>query len=297
MLVILPLSKRGEIKISMILPYIPRDIIKVIISTIATNFAFFIISFIYLFFGFEKARDLYLSKLRFEKIAKTLRLKELTILFFEDKQKLKFIFDCNTLDLIYLLLEAERDILKLSKALVKEDSVIIDVGAYRGGYTIRFAKKAIKGKVIAIEPNSENYKFLLLNIYYNNVKNVIAYKTIAYSHRGKIKFFENKDVPWMSSIATNNSNGIEIEAITLDEISKSIKLKKIDLIKIDAEGSEYEILKGSEYTLKLTKYLIIEVSTDLKQISDFLEERGFIILKLAKFYGGLLYICAINKRL
>jgi hypothetical protein len=104
MLIILPSSKRGEIKIGMILPYIPRDIIKVIISAIATNIAFFIISFIYLFFGFEKARDLYLSKLRFEKIAKILRLKELTIIFFEDKQKLKFVFDCNTLDLIHLLL-------------------------------------------------------------------------------------------------------------------------------------------------------------------------------------------------
>jgi len=159
----------------MILPYIPRDIIKVIISTIATNIAFFIISFIYLFFGFEKARDLYLSKLRFEKIAKTLGLKELTIIFFEDKQKLKFVFDCNTLDLIHLLLEAERDVLKLSQDLVKEDSVIIDVGAYRGGYTIRFAKKAIKEKVIAIEPNSENYKFLILNIYYNK-RNQISFK-------------------------------------------------------------------------------------------------------------------------
>ena len=229
MLVILQLSKRGQIKISMILPYNPRDIIKLIISTIATNVAFLVISFIYLFFGFEKARELYLSKLRFEKIAKNLGLKELTVIFFEDRQKLKFIFDCNTLDLIHLLLEAERDVLKLSKALVKEDSVIIDVGAYRGGYTIRFAKKAIKGKVIVIEPNSENYKFLLLNIYYNDVKNVIVYKTIAYSYRAKIKFFENKDVPAMSSIVTNNSNGIEIEAITLDEITKSYGLKKIDL--------------------------------------------------------------------
>jgi FkbM family methyltransferase len=297
MLVILPSSKRGEIKISMILPYIPRDIIKVIISTIATNIAFFIISFIYLFFGFEKARDLYLSKLRFEKIAKILGLKELIIIFFEDKQRFKFIFDCNTLDLIHLLLEAERDVLKLSKALIKEDSVIIDVGAYRGGYTIRFAKKAIKGKVIAIEPNSENYKFLLLNIYYNDVKNVIVYKTIAYSHRTKIKFFENKDVPAMSRIVTDNSNNIVIEAITLDEITKSNGLKKIDLIKIDAEGSEYEILKGSEYTLKLTKYLIIEVSKDLKQIFDLLEERRFIVINLGDFYRlGLFYICAINRR-
>jgi hypothetical protein len=54
MLVILLLSKRGEIKISMILPYNPRDIIKVIISTIATNIAFIIISFIYLFLDLRK---------------------------------------------------------------------------------------------------------------------------------------------------------------------------------------------------------------------------------------------------
>jgi FkbM family methyltransferase len=83
-------------------------------------------------------------------------------------------------------------VLKLSKVLVKEDSVVIDVRAYRGGYTIRFAKKALKGKVIAIEPNSENYKFLLLNIYYNNVKNVIVYNTIAYSHITKLKFLKIK---------------------------------------------------------------------------------------------------------
>jgi len=69
------------------------------------------------------------------------------------------------------------------------------------------------------------------------------------------------------------------------------------LIKIDAEGSEYEILKGSEYTLKLTKYLIIEVSKDLKQIFDFLEERGFIIINLGDFYRpGLIYIYVRNRR-
>jgi len=94
----------------------------------------------------------------------------------------------------------------------------------------------------------------------------------------------------MSRIVTNNSNNIVIEAITLDEITKSDILKKIDLIKIDAEGSEHEILKGSEYTLKLAKYLIIEVSTDLKQISDFLEERGFIVINLGEFLNQDYYI-------
>jgi FkbM family methyltransferase len=133
-----------------------------------------------------------------------------------------------------------------------KDKVVVDVGAYIGDSALFFASRGAK-IVYAYEPSKRLYEIAMENC--SNYNNIIAYKTIAYSHRGKIKFFENKDVPWMSSIAANNSNGIEIEAITLDEISKSIKLKKIDLIKIDAEGSEYEILKGSEYTLKLTKYL------------------------------------------
>ncbi|MDT7892612.1 MAG: hypothetical protein RQ952_07795 [Thermoproteota archaeon] len=46
-----------------------------------------------------------------------------------------------------------------------------------------------------------------------------------------------------------------------------------------------------------SKYLIIEISTDLRQIFDFLEERGFIVLNFGDFYRpGLIYICAINRR-
>lgn len=88
-----------------------------------------------------------------------------------------------------------------------------------------------------------------------------------------MKFFENKVAPKMSRIVTDNSNNVKIETIALKEITKSNGLKKINLIKINAEGSEYEILKGSEYTLRLIKYLLIEVSTIIKHILDFLEEK------------------------
>ena len=107
MLIILPSSKRGEINKHDFTLHSKRYN-QGNNKHYCNKYCFFIISFIYLFFGFEKARDLYLSKLRFEKIAKTLGLKELTIIFFEDGQKLKFVFDCNTLDLIHLLFEAER---------------------------------------------------------------------------------------------------------------------------------------------------------------------------------------------
>jgi len=41
----------------------------------------------------------------------------------------------------------------------------------------------------------------------------------------KLKFFENKDILAMSSIVTDNSNNIKLEAITLDEITRSNGLK------------------------------------------------------------------------
>jgi hypothetical protein len=44
--------------------------------------------------------------------------------------------------LVSLLRETEREVLKFSKVLTKEDSVVIDAGAYRGEYTIRFSMKA-----------------------------------------------------------------------------------------------------------------------------------------------------------
>ena len=68
-----------------------------------------------------------------------------------------------------------RDIIKLIKSTMTTNSVIIDIGAYRGGYTIIFSKIAKKGKVIDIKPNSENYRFLLLNIYFNK-RNQISFK-------------------------------------------------------------------------------------------------------------------------
>ena len=44
----------------------------------------------------------------------------------------------------------------------------------------------------------------------------------------------------------------------MDKVIKSSKLKKIDLIKIDAEGSEFDILIGSKKSFTKIKYILIE---------------------------------------
>lgn len=49
----------------------------------------------------------------------------------------------------------------------------------------------------------------------------------------------------------------KIEVNTLDNIIIDLKLEKLDLIKIDAEGSELDVLNGSENNISRFKHIII----------------------------------------
>jgi FkbM family methyltransferase len=49
----------------------------------------------------------------------------------------------------------------------------------------------------------------------------------------------------------------EIKTIKLDDLIKNINLRKVNWIKIDVDGSEYEVILGSMNTLKLFKPKLI----------------------------------------
>ena len=70
---------------------------------------------------------------------------------------------------------------------------------------------------------------------------------------------------------------IVVKGVPLDTISK---VPKIDLLKIDVEGSEYQILIGARKTLKKTRYVILEVSIEKDEIINLLMEERFKIRKL-----------------
>jgi tRNA G37 N-methylase Trm5 len=54
---------------------------------------------------------------------------------------------------------------------LKEDDVVLDVGANIGAFTIRVARKV--KRVIAIESEPQNFRLLLENIKINNIQNVL----------------------------------------------------------------------------------------------------------------------------
>ena len=75
------------------------------------------------------------------------------------------------------------------------------------------------------------------------------------------------------SIMSNSDNRILVKTRKIDTLLKEINIKQVDLFKIDVEGTEFKVLKGSENVLKRGTRLIIESSQPIV-IKEYLGSLG-----------------------
>ena len=82
----------------------------------------------------------------------------------------------------------------------------------------------------------------------------------------------------------------KIKTKKLFTIIKLNKIKKIDLLKVDTEGHEYEVLKGIERAIKNIRYILIEFHNDKiylsynpKKIHNHLIKNNFVLKNIYKF--------------
>jgi FkbM family methyltransferase len=167
--------------------------------------------------------------------------------------------------------------------LVNEDGIVLDVGANSGLLTLPFAKKHVpKGMVYSFEPDMENYKQLERNIELNHLSNVVPLR-IALQDDPSINETEfyirraidgdkltNRGISSLEKIALHKIDHITVECSTVDKIVTQKQLPIVDFIKIDVEGSEYKVLKGSIDTIKKYHPIIhYEYSDTLDKLTNF----------------------------
>lgn len=128
--------------------------------------------------------------------------------------------------------------------------IILDVGASIGVYALRAAKKVGNaGLVIAVEPESENFRFLVKNIQFNKRGNIVPVKLALSSFHGRAKLFLSAYCG-KHSLLVKGSSSIEVPVTTTTKLLKELKIRRVDLMKIDVEGAELEVLKGSHELLR-----------------------------------------------
>ncbi|MCA6078363.1 FkbM family methyltransferase [Fulvivirga sedimenti] len=146
--------------------------------------------------------------------------------------------------------------------LVKEDDIIIDVGAHIGEVSMNMARKATRGKIYAIEGFPPTYERLVGHITANSFENIIPIQTGVGESVYHAEFSVNERNAGSNTIARSggkSKTGIEINM--LDNILEPYELNKIDLIKIDIEGFEVNALKGARGVISSFKpRLFVEMS-------------------------------------
>ncbi len=219
--------------------------------------------------------------LRFDK-------KSLISTYFEDKLKSSYGIKLDKDTRLLAIKEqlVDRIYTSFDSFMPSKGNVVVDVGAETGDYTIFCAIAYHCSHVYAFEPLIGNFRVLSNNIELNNCSDrVTAYNlglssAVGYANAS----YDGDTINWISS-----GKEMSIKLKTLD----SFDLANVDILKIDAEGNELEILKGSVNTIKSSMpKIIIETHSKMlrEQVTNFLHSLNYKLIfrgKCTKSSDGL----------
>lgn len=184
----------------------------------------------------------------------------------------------------------EGDLLdSLLNEIIEQNWNIVDVGANIGNHSLCFARKA--NEVISIEPVKLNFEILKKNVEINNKNNITLYQVGLGSHSSKGSI-ANVNTNNMGSTELEYDDNGEIVIVSMDELLVG---KKIDFIKIDVEGFEYEVLQGAKRILKDQHPVIfVEIFDERFEIvNSYLMSLGYRIKK--QYDSNYLYQSVVNE--
>jgi FkbM family methyltransferase len=148
-----------------------------------------------------------------------------------------------------------------------ENSVLVDIGANIGVYTLYAAKRG--HTVYAYEPQAQNFSELMINIYLNDFGNKVKAYPFAIMDKNGIG-----DMSLLSVVPGQSHNDYGIDDGRFKQGISSFKLDHLKVqpnhVKIDVDGLESKVLQGMPKTLENVESVLIEVTdeNDLQPLID-----------------------------
>ncbi len=196
---------------------------------------------------------------------------------------------------------------RLVRMLVKPGMCCIDVGANLGFFSVLLGSLCgPDGQVISLEPFPAAFSLLVRNIRENHLENVVApLQLAAHETDGKATMCYQADeandnfgsmfVPHADSKMRSSHATVSIQCQRLDDLIKSGQGIRVDLVKIDVEGSEPYVLRGMKRILleqrpiiliELNEHCLVNMGcSSAEEVMALIEEYGYVPHDVDTFFS------------
>ena len=162
---------------------------------------------------------------------------------------------------------------------VAAGDVVVDIGANIGTFSLYAATVRGASRVLSFEPFPDNYGMLYKNVVENQLRSVTCVNQAVAGNRGlRTLRLDSMDCGSHSLVTGSFESTVEVECCTLGDIFQRFSLTKIDYLKMDCEGAEYEILENATSRLQQISRISMETHTTVDRRAEDLE-------KLLRAYG------------
>jgi FkbM family methyltransferase len=195
------------------------------------------------------------------------------------------------------------DAFDLQKKIVgdaKKSITIFDGGAFKGYVSLKYNKIFPNSTIHSFEPFPESFLTLKQNTLRH--KNIKPHNKGLGEYVGTSKFYSNNFAPTNSLLATHvegDSNWgdkkildtkevLDVELTTIDQIVEEENIKRIDILKLDVQGAEYQVMAGAKKTIE--KGMIGLIYTEIITIPTYEGQQELDeALKMFRDYGFELF--------
>jgi FkbM family methyltransferase len=166
---------------------------------------------------------------------------------------------------------------EIYKMELPASAYILDCGANIGLSVIYIKQLCPDAVIIAFEPDQSNFKLLEQNIESYAIKDVQLEQKAVWKENTTIAFANEGSMSSRIEQSSSTTEDNKVIAVRLKEYLN----EKVDFLKIDIEGAEYQVLKDIEPNLHFVQKMFLEYhgnfdqNNELVEIFDILKETGF----------------------
>jgi FkbM family methyltransferase len=179
--------------------------------------------------------------------------------------------------------------------MAARDWVCLDIGANVGPISLALSRLCPEGKVHAFEPTAESFDYLSHNVSINDAANLYAHHLALLDEPGEVIINYNHESSGAAFISDHLADGVPqtTRATTLDEWAAGEGLTRLDLVKIDVEGSEERVLEGGRATIaRFRPTLVVELNPITIRRMQHREPRD-LYRRLLSLYGRLMHLALV----